>query len=113
MNFNEAFDNTPTNLNPGEKTRISSPTRAKRGYLYGSGKERKGSFRSTAQTRRENLKNVSTDNIMPAIKEAFDYVIALSNEVSPSLGSTMRGKLNIILQSAQNQVDQERKRQQK
>ena len=113
MKFDRASDNTPTNINPGEKMRISSPTRAKRGYLYGSGKDRKGSFRSTAQTRRENLKNASVENVMPAIKEAFDYVVALSNEVSTSLGTQLRSRLNTILRTAQNQIDQEKKRQQK
>lgn len=108
----EAFDATPTNINPGEM-RISSPSRAKRGYLYGTGKNRKGTFRSTAQSRRENLKNVDAENIMPAIKEAFDYVVALSQAVSPALGSQMRSRLNTLLRNAQQKVEQEKKRQDK
>lgn len=111
MNFNEAFDSTPTNINPGEM-RISSPTMAKRSYVYGSSGSRKGTFRSTAQTRRENLKNASPENVMPAIKEAFDYVVALSGQVSSSLGSQMRSRLNTVLRMAQQTVDREMKKEQ-
>lgn len=112
MNFNEAFDSTPTNVNPSERMRISSPSRSKRSYVYGDSKSRKGTFRSTAQSRRENLKNVSADNVMSAVKEAFDYVVALTNEVSSSFGSRMRSQLNTALRIASQQVEQEKKRQQ-
>ena len=112
MEFNEAFDSTPTNLT-GAEMRIKGSAQSKRGYIYGSSSNKKGTFRSTAQSRRENLKNVSADNVMPSVKEAFDYVVALTNEVSTSLGSRMRSQLNTALRIANQQVEQEKKKQQK
>jgi hypothetical protein len=112
-NLDEQFDTTPTNQNPAENARITSPTMSKRSYVYGTGGNRKGSFRSTAQSRKENLQNVNAENIVPAMKDAFDYIVAMSGEVSSNFASQMRSRLNQVLQVAKRLAEQEAKKQSK
>ena len=109
MKFNEAFDASPGSSSAD--LRITSPTRAKRSYIFGSGSDRKGTFRSTVQTRRQAMDDADLDNVLPAMKDAFDYVVALASAASSSLGNRLRAQLNSAMRIASTQIEAEKKRQ--
>ena len=111
----EYTDFTPTNIDPGSKNNLMqkalSPAMAKRQFLYGKSGARKGTIRSTSQSRRETLENITAQNVMPTLESAYEYMIAIGTAFKPALGSRLRSEVRRIQRIVKQFVDREARKQ--